>query len=114
MTNANARFWIYWNGDYVKLTLKPGRDIHLWHSQLTDEGFSSVQETYFHGGNEVVSTIVHESRDCDGRHSYYWRGYCPLSELQARDQHEYCLVRMPNWEKEASSQRDQFAELSNY
>lgn len=34
----NARFWVWHNDDYVKLTLSPGESISTFQSESTEEG----------------------------------------------------------------------------
>lgn len=63
----NARFWIYHNESWVKITLRPGQVLQLHGGGPDDEGYSYWGDTYEFDGNVV--TIEHDanSRDCDGR-----------------------------------------------
>lgn len=80
---------------------------------MTDEGWSAQSEGYTHDGDRVGAWIRHDSRDCDGPHSYDWDGHCMLSDLTANEADEHGPAR-PAWVKENSSQHDLFAEMAGY
>jgi hypothetical protein len=54
---ANARFWTWWNGGWVKLTLRPGQRLVLHAFRRTDEGYSEQHEEYKHEGSAVLRRI---------------------------------------------------------
>jgi len=72
----NARFWIYINGGFVKLTLRPEEALEHFFSERTDEGFRSVYQSWEYDGSVVVRQWFIRERDCDGRHEdggvAYW------------------------------------------
>ena len=53
----NARFWIWWNGDWVKITLRPGQSIAMRCGGATDEGFNVESSGYEHDGDRVTSWL---------------------------------------------------------
>jgi hypothetical protein len=120
LRQPNARFWIWWNQSWVKLTLKPGQEVTLLSGGPTDEGYSHSAETYVHEGDRVACSVANESRDCDGPGSYYWSGACLLSNLAARPMWEVHAcpenngIRAPEWERLDSCRRDEFAEAMGY
>lgn len=109
----NARFWVWWNQTWCKITLRPGQSVSMSCGGPTDEGFSVKAEGYCHDGDRVSAWIRHDSRDCDGPHSWDWDGYCPLNQLKANEADEHGPA-CPAWEKESSSQRDLYAEMTGY
>lgn len=120
----NARFWVWENDGWVKLTLKPGQI--LWYSREStgEEGWTWTRQEYEYdrNGSEVISRYATESKDCDGRHNYYCECECPVSELQARPPEpadpewgtEEIPVPRPEWRKVSASQRDYYAEAMGY
>lgn len=108
----NARFWIWWNGSWCKLTLRPGQQVAMRTGGLTDEGFSVTSEGYSHDGDVVSAWIRTDSRDCDDPHSYDWDGSCPIDELHANSDHDGPAT--PAWKCESSSQCDLYAEMAGY
>lgn len=113
----NARFWIYWNGDYVKLTMAPGQRIDIGQRGPHEEGWSAEYESYEHTGAGVFCEHLSEGRGCDGYSRHYGTSYCPLSELGARENDWDSAgqgLRMPRWGDSESEQRDEYAEMSAY
>jgi hypothetical protein len=120
----NARFWVWENDGWIKITLKPGQTLRHFRGGETDEGYSNEWQSYEYDGDEgtVVSRYSNESRDCDGRHVYYADSHCPISELQARPPEpadpewgtEEIPVPRPEWRKGSASQRDYYAEAMGY
>lgn len=114
-TVRNARFWFYWNGDFVKLTLQPEQVIELHHSEPTDEGYSAKYEYLRHEGDGVYNEWERSGRDCDGRHSEGGRLFCSLDKLATRMVGENDNVPSPDWEKIGRDRvYDQYAQLSGY
>ena len=109
----NARFWIFWNDDMIKVTLKPGQEINLATGGLCDEGFNRQHETYRLEGDYVTSSWLNEGRDCDGPHSQYGYVQCHVDQLQSK-YNDYNKLNMPAWKKVSSGQRDIFAESMGY
>ena len=122
----NARFWVYRNGTYVKLTLKPGQEVRHAFYRTTDEGWASQTDSWRHGMDRVRNTWRFDGSDCDGRTSTSGAQECPLGELQGRrfiddgsyderDRFGGHQIPYPRWQ-EVGRQRcyDQFAELANY
>lgn len=127
----NARFWVWENDGWIKLTLKPGQTLRYFHGGLTDEGFSHHHQEFEYDADDgvVISRYTSHARDCDGPHDYECDSHCPVSELQARppvkrgDPTEYgegfeeqfdIPVPRPEWRKVSASQRDYYAEAMGY
>lgn len=120
ITTKNARFQIWHNGGWVKVTLKPGQTITVHEGGPTDEGYSHEVSTYSHGGDGVYSEYHSFGRDCDGNHEYHSSSFCPLDDLKARDMYDETGaddsvgIFAPLWERSSASQYDQYAELAGY
>lgn len=121
----NARFWIFWRGGWVKLTLtKEWSVINLFDSRRTDEGFRCHHERYSLVDNYVDCQVNTRESDCDGKHEYHWHGRCKLWDLRVRLDNAACFaafcediedpLERPQWQKIDSHQRDQFAEMAGY
>lgn len=111
----NARFWHYVNGDYVRITLRPGEQLSHGSFRDTDEGWRSEGLTWEHIGDGVQFAWTTSERDCDGRMDRDGVSFCPLSELSARDSSEWGGPGgMPQWETVGQGQRDYAAEAAGY
>ena len=120
----NARFWVWENDGWIKLTLKPGQTLRYFHGGLTDEGFSHHHQEFEYDADDgvVISRYTSHARDCDGPHDYECDSHCPVSELQARPPEpadpewgtEEIPVPRPEWRKVSASQRDYYAEAMGY
>ena len=109
----NARFWTWWNDGMIKLTLKPGQELRFWRSERHEEGWSSTLEEYEYDGDEILSRIIEDGQDCDGRVTRADCYSCPIGELAAH-YNPNSNVWVPNWKKESASVNDQFARAMNY
>lgn len=117
----NARFWIYVNDGFVKLTLQPGQELRWHHAWHNGEGWSAEGYTWLYADDEPTVYETHDTdgRDCDGRLSTHDEFYCPIAELQTTaerpDQWEgFWADRKPNWERLKAWQRDYAAEAMGY
>lgn len=130
----NARFWVWANDGWVKLTLRPGQSLGFCYGGAHDEGYSFTHEEYLHDGERVLSRFESEASDCDGRLDRFIVTACPLDQLRARDMHaeeqaraefwrddptkpefnENVGIFAPEWEKVRASQRDRAAEAMGY
>jgi hypothetical protein len=113
MTIKNARFWFYYNGDFVKLTLRPGQILHCAIHQPTDEGWTFDGEKFKHCGDHVAREFFTDGVDCDGRHSTHGELLCPLDQLAARWIVEDGYA-VPDWQDISRSQRDYAAEAAGF
>lgn len=111
----NARFWIYWNGGFVKLTLRPEQSVEMAHSEPNDEGgYSAKYESYRHDGDGVYNEWERSGRDCDGSHSEGGASFASLDKLAVVGHEEEKLLT-PEWEKARNTRcYDQYAEAMNY
>jgi hypothetical protein len=113
----NARFWVWHNGGWVKLTMRPGQSIVLTSGGLNDEGYSYSRERFTFNGLTVVVEGVTHARDCDGRMDSYSEHYCGVDDLKAMEAEvdEYGeRPARPHWELGSCFQRDEQAELAGY
>ena len=114
MTTKNARFWDYVSDSWVKITLRPGQQLHHSHGGSTDEGYHRQSTSWEHGGDRVVEIDVSQSRDCDGRMDTYGQYACPLEELNSKPWEPSPSGLLPNWKRVSSRQRDYSAEAAGY
>lgn len=116
MRVTNARFWVYWNGGWVKLTLRPRQTLRAFEFHHTDEGWSSESEEWFFDGSTVWREWSSCGCDCDGRLDRYGEDQCPLHLLhdcESVDSFENG-IKYPSWERVTAGQYDQNAELAGY
>jgi hypothetical protein len=109
----NARFWVVWNTDLVKLTLAPGQRLELFQLQRHEEGWSSSGKSFEHTGEAILQEIHDDGTDCDGRLTYSSTSVCPLAELAAFVS-DYFEEPLPRWTVLESEQRDFNAEAAGY
>lgn len=109
----NARFWLWWNQSWVKITLRPGESVSMYTGAPTDEGYSCEAQVYSYDEDVVEYAITTWGSDCDGRHEWHGNGHCHVSNLQANDADEHGPAR-PEWVKGHSRQYDQYAEMAGY
>jgi hypothetical protein len=112
-TERNARFWVYYNDGYCKLTLRPGQEVTLGRRSADEEGYSFHVATWTHEGDHVHLGFAHGGRDCDGPISHGGELTCPLDRLAADLDEEMGIYR-PDWQREAAWQRDEYAESAGY
>lgn len=114
MTTQNARFWDYVNDSWVKITLRPGQQLHHSYGGPTEEGYRWGTTSWEHEGDRVVEIDDIQSRDCDGRMDTHGEYACPLEELNGRPSEFSPVGRVPNWKRVSSRQRDYSAEAAGY
>lgn len=108
-----ARFWIWKNHGWVRVKLKQFQTLSHFQSERTDEGWSSVAERFGFDGRKVYSEVQTDGRDCDGRLTVTTLWSCKVDDLKA----VHCDIDdvwRPDWKKERSDQRDEFAEAMGY
>lgn len=129
---GSVRFWFFWNGSWVKLSLKRDFEqdaededdnaIYLYHAEPNEEGgYDVVYETFWLRGGIVYRRRDTRSKDCDGRMETSDSWVCPINQLRSREPYSqeetYCPVSgamLPNWQDRFSRQRDHFAEAMGY
>jgi hypothetical protein len=123
MTNErNARFWVLWNGQHTKITLRPNQALTMHQSAPTDEGWSSETQTYRLEDGTVYCELTSDGRDCDGRLSSAADFLCPVGDLRLQTRTQLIgdyidgaeQISVPVWDKEGSRQRDYSAEACGY
>lgn len=135
----NARFWVYWNATFTKLTMRPGQYLAMTTGGPTDEGYERETGEYWFvegaGAGDDQGVIraewTREARDCDGRYRYENTATCPVNRLRHITQDTACpfndsppppawedwrlrYLPMPDWQQESASQRDFTAEAAGY
>lgn len=121
MPLPNARFWVYWNQQHTKLTIKPGQTLRMFRTGATDEGYAYEGEEYYY---DPELRVIHNTRDsggsdCDGPIDYHNEWICQVNRLH--DQQMFIdgepakgTIQMPAWQCERSWQRDHYAEAMGY
>lgn len=123
----NARFWVWENGGWIKLTLRPGETLVWMHGGPHEEGYSYTVESWRHNVEAQIITSVSttSSRDCDGPHLDHRMCGVDILGLHARfpwngAPKDSGIVPTPDgrgvpcWGKVARSQQDAYAEAMNY
>ena len=120
-TKKSARFWVWANGGWVKLSLQDGETLSHDVGYPTDEGYHRESTTWAVRYGHVMRIHETEGRDCDGRHSSHTEHRCRIALLadmvsrreQDNDGEE---VRIPRWERigRRCHVRDYTAEAAGY
>jgi len=120
---VNARFWEYWNGTWVKLTILAGQSLSLFKGGPTEEGYSrSGMEFFLSTDGELTVDAWSDGRDCDGRcssSSIFTTTVLRMQRLGAdRDlpdpENSYRPVTPPKWDEGRLDLRDFAAEAAGY
>ena len=110
----NARFWIWWNDDWIKITLfAGGPKITLFAGGPNEEGYSYESLTYTNNGSHVIREYDVEARDCDGPLYTNQVDCVSLDNLKSVEEDEHGPAR-PAWKRLSSAQRDIYAEMAGY
>ena len=109
--SINARFWMYWNHDFVKITMRQGQTIHLHTSEPTEEGYHFDERFFDFDGYHVFQEYHYGGRDCDGVTTYTGERTATLETLG--DTHPD-FFGYPEWEEGRCEVYDQFARMMNY
>lgn len=110
----NARFWFWWNGSFVKLTLRPEQTLRFHTSKPTDEGFSYEINEFTHEVDRVLLRWESGGRDCDGTTTQAGKSAADLDKL-AVTSHEEHGIKTPDWQAAGRTRvYDQFAQAAGY
>lgn len=115
-----ARFWVWHNGGWVRLSMVEGDVLETSTGDDTDEGYQCESVVWTHEGDVIRQEYTSWGRDCDGRHEYSCTMIAKIDQLAARDLEtdeestEFAGIFLPIWEKESSGQRDYAAEAMGY
>lgn len=119
----NARFWTFYRGAWVKITLRPGQVLRCGYSQRDEEGYSYACEAWLYDGQTVYADWEWGGRDCDGPISHTGASYCkqgwlaavPIEEPRPEDHHAGKPIYRPMWcERKPTRVHDEYAEAMNY
>jgi hypothetical protein len=116
-SKPNARFWFMYRGDWVKITIPPGKELAFGAGWYTDEGSKREYQSFCYDPNEMCIWSIYETqeRDCDGHHEYHSQARCSLADLKANPaDEEWGSPATPAWEKVSAHERDYFAEAMDY
>lgn len=102
-TKRNARFWVWENMDWVKLTIPPGGQIERYFRCRTDEGWASNYTKWTFDGHTVGRYVCDDGADCDGRLSYEHYAVCPVDQLHVVSVDG---IERPDWQFKKRSQID--------
>ena len=114
MKETNRRFWVYVNGDCVKLTLHPDQELRWWVGGLTDEGYHHEHHQWSWHEEGVERYYVSDGKDCDGRLSHSLEGFCPTDQLMWDTCSLSEEVLLPHWEQRRHEVYDENAQAMNY
>jgi len=119
----NARFWVFWRGAWVKLSLRQDQELCASWQAKDEEGYSYESFCWSHKGAMVFEEWSNGGSDCDGRIDRSGVSNCLLGELQAEpciepsesDTFNGAIIRRPNWQEATLTEiRDHSAEAANY
>jgi hypothetical protein len=107
-----ARFWVFVNGDAVKLSLRKGQTLSYSVGCSTDEGWERTTYVWEFDGQFVSEQYDWDGRDCDGRMSRSAEYVCHVEELPNGNETE--CAKYPLWKEAKSERRDFAAEAAGY
>lgn len=121
----NVRFFDYFNGSFVKITLKPGQILRHYEAHDTEEGWDSNETIYQYDGDRVTCETINDGTDCDGRltrHATYTMDGLTSREVEREQsalEYRYGVKSsdhypVANWKEIANGQRDYTAESMGY
>lgn len=110
----NARFLVYVNSGFVKLTLSPGQRLSWSQASPTEEGWHRDSEAWHFDGVGVFHMWCSEGRDCDGLLSHSGEDMCAIELLAARPAWDG-IHMLPRWEEVSPTiVYDQYAQEAGY
>jgi hypothetical protein len=112
VTIQNARFWVYLNGNPVKLTLRPGQTLLWSRCWRTDEGWDAEARHWSHDGDKIRLDWCTDGVDCDGRLREGGELSAALAHLH--DGREVDGITYPEWQQRDTWRRDYQAEAAGY
>lgn len=114
MKTPNARFWVFWNGSWAKLTLRPGEELNVRFFSRDEEGCSYEHSSFTHEGVEIVEQWCNGGTDCDGRLERTGSRRCAIGFLRTAEPTEANGPMLPEWVDGPVDIYDQFAQAANY
>lgn len=115
----NARFWDRINGDWVKITLKPGESIEHHTYEKHDEGYEVTHDIYSFDGFVLNHQYGRSGRDCDGKYSSTNErearllDMCSIPAVDANGEQVPGVFRC-DWKDTSEESRDYTAEAMGY
>jgi hypothetical protein len=114
-TKENARFWVYVNDGWVKITLRPIQTLSHHSFCRDDEGAAWHSDTWHHTGAAVTWQFLDGGTDCDGRTERTGALAADISDLEELDPLAPETFRRPFWQgSEDVEIEDSFAQAANY
>lgn len=110
----NARFWVFVNGGFVKLTIPTGIEYSWGRSTHGGEGphHEAVRWEYHDG--LVTEEYDEWGSDCDGKYESFVKRACHVTELTWDVALSGDAPDLPNWTVVDESRRDHSAERAGY
>jgi len=123
-----ARFWVFVNEGFVRLSLKDGESIEHTTGGLADEGHGYESTKWERDGEIITRHYIAWGADCDGRYERHSTDTAHIEELERVEHYPpvqdwlqldrpedwpiVCLT--PNWESGERGQRDYSAEAAGF
>lgn len=123
LRQPNARFWVFINDAWVKVTLRCGQTLTWGKSRPDEEGYSFETSTWCHEGPIVIDEWSNGGSDCDGPISRSGTSYCPIADLAGveamgedmRDYFDGRIIHRPEWRQAGSTRvHDARAQAAGY
>lgn len=113
--DMTARFWVWHNGGWVKLSLKAGQELRHDYIYPTDEGYRAESNTWVNESGCVRWCWHTQETDCDGRHADGGELVCKVEDLaKMMPAWDNETIRRPEWNVEEKYSRDFAAEAAGY
>jgi hypothetical protein len=115
-----ARFWVYWNGCHVRLSLKPGESVEMYSGGETEEGWSSEWMRLTFEDGAILREWNDSGRDCDGHHSRNGTDHAAVERIASDQpwQPSYAPdgspILIPVWSDEEVTVYDAYAQAAGY
>ncbi len=110
----NARFWVYINSGYARITLRQGQSVTHYSGGPTDEGYNHKRERWSLNGMVIRHEVSIDACDCDGRITHHQEREAEISQLRAYPAYSAPDLRVPRWMVAGTYQRDYAAEAMGY
>lgn len=111
-----ARFWVYVNNGWVKLSLRPDEAVEWDHYQVNEEGYTHVSWRFENDAARVLFHCYTAGRDCDGRYESDVTKTCNLNGLKdyVSEYQPDFVPGTPDWQELRHTLRDHTAEAAGY
>lgn len=106
-----VRFWIYHNGDHIKITLRHRQSIEVGEWWATEEGYGDTYEKYtFDATYKWIELKSYKGgADCDGEIGDEFEGFAECEKLPPRH-----AMLTPTFTPIFTRHHDEYAERAGY